>query len=175
MCDFERPDRGGIAEEALGRQILTHKGGRHGPVVAEVDLASDASAAVIDLVVVVLGVGGVADGAGADDSRRRAWIRRIRIAGVEAALLAAPVRKCSYTIDDARTRVGASHIVDESGIVLIPSNQTDGRDRRQRQVHETLQLPAGAAVLDLVEVNIVAGSELGWVRLVADDADGAGL
>ena len=69
----------------------------------------------------------------------------------------------------------AVHIADVAGIVLIPADQANRRDAAQWQIDEGLHVIARAAVIDLVEVQVVACFEGAWVGFVGDDSNGSGL
>src|SRR5260370_9136774 len=116
------------------------------------------------------GVGGTADRAGAHRPHGRTRVRGRRPHG-----LSAPGWKRAYTVLNTCVRVGAGDVVDVSAIVFVPADEADRGDRRQRNVDESLDRPAGAAVVDSIGVEVVTCLELGGVRFVGDDADGARL
>ena len=151
--DLERTDGRVIGEEAACAQCLTHERRHHVPVVAEIDLQGATAALGLGGVVVVADEGGVAQG----------LARRAR-----------PRRERTIAVDDACIDIGAGDIIDVAGIVLVPADETYGRDRRERDIDESFGLPAlSTAVGNRIAGQIVARFELGRVRLVADDADGA--
>ena len=80
-------------------------------------------------------------------------------------------------LDDARGRVGAFGIdvVDVAGVALLPADQADGRVLGHRHVDEALGHVADAAVLHRVQLQPVAGREVGRVGLAGDQLDRAGL
>ena len=173
----ERSDRRVIAEEAVRGQVLSHDGGGDGPVVAQVELQCRAAAASLDRVVMAADVGGIADRAGAHLAHRRAW-RNESGGGIGAAgvgRLARPGREGHRAVLDAGVGIGAGDVVDVAAVVLVPADQANGGNRRQRNVDEALGLPAVSAVLNVVGIDVVARLEFGRIRLVGDDPDRARL
>ncbi len=174
MCDQEIADRGVITKKSIGGQRLTHDRRRHGPIVGYIELERRAAALGVDCVVVLLDVGRIADGAGANGAHRRTRTDDSRDR-VLAGRLAGPSREGAHTVLDTGVGVGAGHIADITGILLVPADEADRRDRRQGDIDEAFGHPTEASVLHMVPFDVIAGLELGRIGLVGDDADGARL
>src|SRR5258708_15944035 len=168
-----------VTKEAAGAHRLTHNGGRHRPVVVEIDFERHSPALGLDGVVVVLDVRGIADSAGTHRSdgrtRRHVCGTRNRRVIPGAGGLAGPGWKRAHAVLDARVLVGSRDVVDVAGIVLVPANEADRRKGRQRYVDKDLRLPARTAVIHAVALDIGTGRKLAGVRLVGDDADRTGF
>ena len=136
--------------------------------VAEVDLEGTAAALGVHGVVVVPDGSRIADRASADRARGRAGRDR-RIKG----RLAVPGREGAYSVDDTRTGIGAVDVVDVSGVLLVPADEAHRGVAGQRDVDESLELIALAAMIDRVAFQVVAAGERLRIGLVGDDADGA--
>ena len=137
---------------AVGDRLLPHDGGADRPVIVDVELQRRASAADVDIVVVVLG------GSGAHQGRRlRA---AMRIADRDAG---------------GRERARTDFVVDVAGIMFVPTDQANGRAGRHRYVDHALGGIANAAVIDRIDASAVAGGKTAGVGFVGDDAERAGL
>ena len=78
---------------------------------------------------------------------------------------------------DAGSREGhrAVDVVDITGIVFFPADQTDRRSRAERYVDHALDHMADAAAIDRVDFGGIRRCKSGRVRLLGDDAHRAGL
>ncbi len=76
---------------------------------------------------------------------------------------------------DAGVFVGSRHVVDVPALLFVVTDEADRRRGRERDVDVRLHLMTRAPVTHLVGLEVVARRELGWVRLVGDDADRARL
>ncbi len=100
-----------------------------------------------------------------------------RTAAVGRDVVVVVLRESLVVDVDTELRIGArrEHVVDVAAGVLRPADEPHGGVIRQRQVHKALQQAAGLAVLDRVDLALVARLERLGIRLVGDDPDRAGF
>ena len=78
-----------------------------------------------------------------------------------------------YGNSGRREEAGAGHIVDESGVVLVPGDKADGDVFRNWLIDHALENVAEIAVIDVIALHVVAGLKAARIRLIGDDADSA--
>src|SRR5262245_52713000 len=137
-------------------------------MLAEIEFERCTAALRNRRVVIVLDIGRVADCTGPHNPDGRA--RRNT-----ACCLTSPGRESTYAVDDTGRRIRSSDVVNITGIVLIPSDQTHSSDWRDWNVDESLRFVAIAAVPHVISLHVVTGLELRRVGLIGNDADRAGL
>ena len=140
------PTVGILGEETVAVLQLEDERRRDRPIVVQIDLQRRARAVGVDAVEVFLGIRVVVDGDGRN--------AEARIAGISAL---------------------AGYVVDIARVMLAPGHDADCDVVRQRHVDVALGGVAFAAMRHGVALHVIGGRETARVRLVGDDADGAGF
>jgi hypothetical protein len=118
--DVEIAHRRVIAEESIAVDFLPHELRGDGPVVPEIQASRGAPA--FGGRGVVLSVGGADIGDRGPGDRTKAVGQRARAAGAH--------REGAHAVHDAGACIGARHVVDVAGIVLVPGHQAHRRHGR---------------------------------------------